>query len=68
MTMQTQPRYLDTEEAAEVSRLSRSWLIKLRNYQPEKSPPFLKFGKRVLYPEDGLHTWMRGHAANGVSQ
>ena len=66
--MQNQPRYLDTSEAAEVSRLSTSWLIKLRNYQPEKSPPFLKFGKRILYPEDGLHHWMLGHAANGDTQ
>jgi hypothetical protein len=64
--MQTQTQYLDTAEAAKVSRLSKSFLEKVRIYEPSKGPPFIRVGKRVLYAEPALHAWLSSRTVGGV--
>jgi len=41
------------EDVAKLLKLSPSYLTKLRLYTPEKSPPFVRVGRRVRYPIDG---------------
>lgn len=55
-----------TREAAARAGVSKSHLEKLRLYKPAESPPFLRIGKRVVYPLSGpnsLETWINDRVA-----
>jgi hypothetical protein len=61
------PEFADGKEVAKRLRISEGYLRRLRIYQPELSPPFMKIGRRVLYPltgPDSLETWAAGRVAN----
>lgn len=51
----------DVHQAAKITGISASTLVKHRLYNPELSPPFAKVGRRVLYPLSGpnsVATWI----------
>ena len=51
----------DVDRVAAITGISVSHLIKLRLYQPEKSPPHFRVGRLVKYPLTGpnsLQTWI----------
>jgi hypothetical protein len=52
-------RLLTPTEAADLLRLSTSWLAKAR--MRGDGPPFLKFGRSVRYGEGALVQWMKSH-------
>jgi hypothetical protein len=47
------PKYAPVAEVAKLLGLSVSHLNKLRIYQPQRSPPFVRFGRSVRYPISG---------------
>jgi excisionase family DNA binding protein len=51
-------RLLKPKEAAELLRVSLSWLAKAR--MRGDGPPFIKVGRSVRYSEAALNQWMRG--------
>ena len=61
-----EPHVLDTEAAAKRLGLSASYLEKLRAYQPEKSPRFLRIGRKVIYRIADLDAWANSHAVGGA--
>lgn len=65
--MQT-PEYVPVGDVARLLGLSVSHLTKLRIYHPDRSPPFVKFGRSVRYPltgPDGVLAWAK--ARGGVA-
>ena len=59
-----EPKLISVDEVAKAAGLSKSHLIKLRNYQPHRSPPFLRLGRRCLYPVAGLDAWIAERLAD----
>jgi excisionase family DNA binding protein len=57
---------LSTEKAAEYLGLGKSTLDKLR--VTGGGPPFIKFGKRVVYDVDDLNAWSSLHKRSSTSQ
>ncbi|MCC5975442.1 MAG: helix-turn-helix domain-containing protein [Rubellimicrobium sp.] len=55
-TVPNSPFLCDTREAARLLGLSASHLEKLRFYR-KPGPPFVRIGKAIRYPIDGLHDW-----------
>jgi hypothetical protein len=54
------PEFANVHEVAKRLGVSVSFLTKRRLYDPAKSPPFICFGRRVIYPLTGpnsLETW-----------
>ena len=47
--------YLRTKQAAEVARVSVSWL--LRRSRLPGGPPFIRRGLKILWPEKELREW-----------
>jgi excisionase family DNA binding protein len=60
--MSTTPRYLSTEQAAELLGVSPATLLKWRVQR--RGPPFLKLGRRVIYSESALRAWADMHAVS----
>ena len=57
----------DTEkDAADLLRLSRSWLAKAR--MRGDGPPFLKLGRCIRYGEGALLQWMKSRARLSTSE
>jgi len=67
--MQTQynsePRMYSIAEAASRLGCSPSLLNKLRLYQTSDSPPFIKAGRRVLYPVGAFQSWIESKSVGG---
>ena len=53
-----EPLAVDTPTAARLLGVSESALNKARIYAPERSPPFRKIGRRVVYPLEGLRAFL----------
>ncbi|MCE6950128.1 helix-turn-helix domain-containing protein [Cereibacter sphaeroides] len=51
-----QPKYLTTDEAARITRLSRAALEAFRSKR--QGPPYFKVGTNVRYRLDELRAWM----------
>ena len=61
------PGASDTEkDAADLLRLSRSWLAKAR--MRGDGPPFLKLGRCIRYGEGALLQWMKSRARLSTSE
>lgn len=63
------PRFANAAQVAEILGLSRSHINRLRVYNPEQSPPFIRVGDRVLYPlsgPNGLGAWAAQRAEGGA--
>jgi excisionase family DNA binding protein len=63
--MQTEARYLTTEEVAELCRTSTETVRYWRHIG--KGPASFKLGRRVLYAGDGVEAWLKAEqeAQNG---
>lgn len=51
------PQYLPTPAAANVTGLTQAWLERAR--WEGAGPPYIKVSRKVLYPVDELHAWLR---------
>lgn len=58
------PKYLTTEEVAELLRTSPESVRFWRH--AKKGPTSVKVGRRVLYPEDELTRWINQHRNESV--
>lgn len=64
------PFLATTKQASHATGLSISLLNKLRIYRPEESPPYVKVGRKVLYPLTGpnsLETWVAARVQGGAA-
>jgi predicted DNA-binding transcriptional regulator AlpA len=59
-------RLLTAKDAADLLRLSPSWLAKAR--MRGDGPPYVKLGRSVRYGEDALHQWMKSHLRLSTSE
>ena len=59
-------RLLTEKDAADLLRLSRSWLAKAR--MRGDGPPFLKLGRCIRYGEGALLQWMKSRARLSTSE
>ena len=59
-------RLFTPKEAANLLRLSTSWLAKAR--MRGDGPPFVKFGRSVRYGEGGLVQWMKSRVRLSTSE
>ena len=54
-----EPEYLTTEQ---VARLTGIPVKTLEGYRRRgMGPPYVKIGRRILYPISGVREWMEGH-------
>lgn len=56
LEMDMQATFGTTKDAAKATGVSVSFLKKIRIYTPEKGPPFLRLGRKILYPMTGPHS------------
>jgi len=59
-------RLLTARDAANLLRLSASWLAKAR--MAGSGPPYIKLGRSIRYSETALLLWMRAHQRLSTSQ
>lgn len=59
-------KLLDTREAASLLGLSPATLSKLR-HTGKNGPQFLKLGRRVVYDQNDLLTWLAGRRRKSTS-
>jgi predicted DNA-binding transcriptional regulator AlpA len=59
-------RLLTARDAANLLRLSSSWLAKSR--MRGDGPPYIKLGRSIRYSETALLLWMRAHQRLSTSQ
>jgi predicted DNA-binding transcriptional regulator AlpA len=59
-------RLLTARDAANLLRLSSSWLAKAR--MRGDGPPYIKLGRSIRYSETALRLWMRAHQRLSTSQ
>ena len=59
-------QYLSTAEASQFSRLSESYVSKLRS--TGGGSPFLKIGRRCVYRRDQFEKWLDAHQCNNTSE
>ncbi len=59
-------RLLTTKDAADLLRLSTSWLAKAR--MRGDGPPYVKLGGSVRYAEGALIQWMKSHMRLSTSE
>jgi predicted DNA-binding transcriptional regulator AlpA len=59
-------RLLTAKDAADVLRLSASWLAKAR--MRGDGPPFVKLGRSIRYSEAALGQWMRSRVRLSTSE
>jgi excisionase family DNA binding protein len=50
-------RLLTPQEAADLLRVSMSWLAKAR--MRGDGPPYIRIGRSIRYSEAALHQWMK---------
>ena len=62
---QNRERLLTPKDAADVLRLSTSWLAKARIRGD--GPPFVKFGRSIRYSETALAQFMKAHVRLSTS-
>lgn len=59
----------DVHKVAEITGLAKYTLDRMRVLRPEESPPFLRIGKRVIYPltgPNGLGAWVEQRVAQAT--
>ena len=59
-------KLLTPKEAAELLKVSLSWLAKAR--MRGDGPPFIKVGRAVRYTEAALHLWMKSRQRLSTSE
>jgi predicted DNA-binding transcriptional regulator AlpA len=63
---QNRERLLTPRDAADVLRLSPSWLAKAR--MRGDGPPYVKIGRSIRYGEAALAQWMKSHQRLSTSE
>lgn len=58
------PLLIDTRRMATLSGISYGQLVRLRNYQPDRSPPFISLGRQILYPVAAVEKWIADRQAS----
>jgi excisionase family DNA binding protein len=59
-------KLLTPKEAAQLLKVSESWLAKAR--MRGDGPPFIKIGRAIRYSEAALLQWMRAHQHLSTSE
>jgi excisionase family DNA binding protein len=59
-------RLLTPKEAADLLRVSRSWLAKAR--MRGDGPPYIRIGRSIRYSEAALHQWMKSRQRLSTSE
>lgn len=59
-------RLLTVRDAANVLRLSESWLAKAR--MRGDGPPFVKIGRSIRYSEGAMREWVQGQTRRSTSE
>ena len=59
-------RLLTVRDAADLLRLSSSWLAKAR--MQGDGPPFVKFGRSIRYAEETLVQWTKAHLRQSTNE
>lgn len=59
-------KLLTPKEAAQLLKISESWLAKAR--MRGDGPPFIKVGRAIRYSETALLQWMRAHQRSSTSE
>jgi len=59
-------RLLTPKDAADLLRLSTSWLAKAR--MSGDGPPYIKLGRSIRYRESILVQWMKSHVRLSTSE
>lgn len=59
-------RLVSTKTMSEISGISCGQLVRLRNYAPKESPPFLKLGRQIFYSVEAFDAWLSGRIASGA--
>ena len=66
--MPAEQTFGDAKAVANLIGISKSHLDRLRAYRSEDSPPFVRIGRRCLYPLTGansLETWLAERTVGG---
>jgi len=58
-------RLVSTKAMSEISGISYGQLVRLRNYVPSESPPFLKLGRQVFYSVEAFDAWLQSRIPSG---
>jgi excisionase family DNA binding protein len=59
-------RLLTPKEAADLLRVSMSWLAKAR--MRGDGPPYIRIGRSIRYSEAALHQWMKSRQRLSTSE
>jgi excisionase family DNA binding protein len=59
-------RLLTPQEAADLLRVSMSWLAKAR--MRGDGPPYIRIGRSIRYSEAALHQWMKSRQRLSTSE
>jgi excisionase family DNA binding protein len=59
-------RLLTPKEAADLLRVSMSWLAKAR--MRGDGPPYIRIGRSIRYGEAALHQWMKSRQRLSTSE
>lgn len=61
------PEFLNSQQVAEITGLSRDYLDRMRWQHNPDPPPWFRVGRRCLYPRDKLQNWTEARlvAASG---
>jgi len=65
-TVNNRERLLMVSEAADILRLSQSWLAKSR--MRGDGPPFVKIGRAIRYRESSLVQWLKSNQRQSTSE
>ena len=65
-TVNNRERLLMVSEAADILRLSQSWLAKSR--MRGDGPPFVKIGRAIRYRESSLVQWLKSNQRRSTSE
>lgn len=56
---------LTTKELAERLGCTAAHLENLRRDDPDRSPPYVRLGRLVRYPENAVTAWLDAHVEGG---
>lgn len=61
-------RLVSTKTMSEISGISFGQLVRLRNYEPKDSPPFLKLGRQIFYSVEAFDAWLATRIPSGAGR
>jgi predicted DNA-binding transcriptional regulator AlpA len=69
MDNKIKPKMLSQSEAAQVIGITAQCLNQWR-YEKRDMPPYVKIGRIIRYPEDGLYQWLESktHSSDNIAE